>query len=212
MLKKTRLVWVNLLNCLYLPQMRKVLAFLLLILLLLPGHALYAQNRGKASYYAKSLHGRKMASGMTYHRDSLTCAHPTLPFGTKLKVKNLKNGREVVVSVQDRGPHVRGRIIDLSHSAAEQLGMLGHGVVTVEVSSYHGPEIQVPFVAVDTFPVLDFEEAARIERETRESRPSARKLRRMITQKPVAARRENKLTFSEEFLKEEEEKEAYSSE
>jgi rare lipoprotein A len=166
-----------------------------------------AQERGKASYYAKNLHGRKMASGMRYHRDSLTCAHPFLPFGTKLKVKNLSNGKEVVVSVQDRGPHVGGRIIDLSHSAAAQLGMLGHGVTTVEVSFYHGPAIKVPFAAIDSLPMVDFKEAARIEEEVEEEEEvlPARKLRRMITQQPSRTTRQKKLFFSEEFMQGEEE-------
>lgn len=167
---------------------------------------LQAQEKGKASYYAKELHGRRMASGMTYHRDSLTCAHPFLPFGTKLRVKNLANGKEVVVSVQDRGPYVRGRIIDLSQSAAAQLGMIGHGVVAVEVSIYRDPGIKVPFAAIDSLPVVDFKEAACIENEVDEELLPARKLRRLITQQPArSSRREKELFFSEEFLQEMEE-------
>lgn len=161
---------------------RKIL-FLITVFLLVPLAASHAQERGKASYYAKNLHGRKMASGMTYHRDSLTCAHPSLPFGTKLKVKNLKNGKEVVVSVQDRGPYSRDRIIDLSHSAAKQLGMLNHGVTIVEVSSYRGPGIQVPFVAVDSIPFIDFHKAAvDMDKESQEELFPANELMTLITQ------------------------------
>lgn len=88
---------------------------------------------GKASYYHNRLHGRKMANGQRYNRDSLTCAHKTLPFGTKLLVTNPANGRQVVVTVTDRGPYARGRIIDLSYAAASQLGTLRSGVAMVQV-------------------------------------------------------------------------------
>ena len=95
----------------------------------------FAQERidGKASYYSNSLHGRRMSSGKTYHRDSLTCAHRTLPFGTKLRVTNPSNGREVVVEVSDRGPYSRSRVIDLSYAAARELGIIAHGVKYVNI-------------------------------------------------------------------------------
>lgn len=89
---------------------------------------------GKASFYGNKFHGRKTSSGVPYHRDSLTCAHKTLPFGTLLKVRNLKNGREVVVKVTDRGPFVKGRIVDLSLAAARELDMLSSGVANVEAT------------------------------------------------------------------------------
>ena len=89
---------------------------------------------GKASFYGNKFHGRKTSSGERYHRDSLTCAHKTLPFGTLLKVRNLKNGREVVVKVTDRGPFVKGRIVDLSLAAARELDMLSSGVINVEAT------------------------------------------------------------------------------
>ena len=89
---------------------------------------------GKASFYGNKFHGRKTSSGVPYHRDSLTCAHKTLPFGTLLKVRNLKNGREVVVKVTDRGPFVKGRIVDLSQAAARELDMLSSGVANVEAT------------------------------------------------------------------------------
>ena len=69
---------------------------------------------GKASYYAKKFTGRRTASGERLHHDSLTCAHRTYPFGTLLKVTNPANGKVVIVRVTDRGPYVKGRIIDLS--------------------------------------------------------------------------------------------------
>lgn len=88
---------------------------------------------GKATYYGNKFHGRRMSDGSTYHKDSLTCAHRTLPFGTLLKVRNAKNGREVVVKVTDRGPFVRGRVIDLSFAAAKEIGMVASGVASVEI-------------------------------------------------------------------------------
>ncbi len=88
---------------------------------------------GMASYYARSLHGRQTASGERYNENALTAAHPRLPFGTRLKVTNLKNGRSVEVRVNDRGPFVKRRVIDLSYAAARKLEMLQDGVVRVEI-------------------------------------------------------------------------------
>lgn len=96
---------------------------------------LQAQTTGKASYYGNKFHGRRTSSGERYHRDSLTCAHKSLPFGTLLKVRNLKNGEEVVVKVTDRGPFAPGRVVDLSFAAAKELNMLAAGVVKVEVTN-----------------------------------------------------------------------------
>lgn len=90
---------------------------------------------GKASFYSKRSTGSRTASGERLHHDSLTCAHRTYPFGTRLKVTHQGNGKSVIVRVTDRGPFVRGRIIDLSWGAARELGMLSQGIaqVTVEV-------------------------------------------------------------------------------
>ena len=109
-----------------------------IIFCLLFGFApLYAQQRGKASYYSKRATGNKSSSGEKIHHDSLTCAHRTFPFGTLLKVTNLRNGMWTVVRVIDRGPYVRGRIIDLSYRAAHEIGMLSSGIIMVEVEQYH---------------------------------------------------------------------------
>lgn len=91
---------------------------------------------GKASFYGKNFNNRKTASGITYKRDSYTCAHRTYPFGTKLLVKNPTNNKEVIVEVTDRGPHRKGRIIDLSWKAAQDLEIVRHGIASVEVSEY----------------------------------------------------------------------------
>lgn len=106
-----------------------------------------AQEQGKASYYNNKFHGNPMANGKSYDRNNLTCAHRSYPFGTLLRVKNLRNNREVIVSVQDRGPYSRSRLIDLSGEAAKQLGMLGHGVVTVEIALVES--VKIPFLPED---------------------------------------------------------------
>ena len=90
---------------------------------------------GKASFYGHKFHGRKTSSGALYHRDSLTCAHKTLPFGTLLRVRNVKNGREAIVKVTDRGAFCKGRVVDLSMAAAKELGMVASGVVPVQVEN-----------------------------------------------------------------------------
>lgn len=96
--------------------------------------SLHAQQRGKASFYSRRATGARTSSGERLHHNDFTCAHRTHPFGTKLRVKNLNNGKEVVVRVNDRGPFGRGRIVDLSWGAAKALGMLSQGVVAVEVT------------------------------------------------------------------------------
>ena len=93
---------------------------------------------GKATYYGNRWHGRRTASGERYHKDSLTCAHRTAKFGTKLRVVNKKNGKEVVVRVNDRGPFGKGMVIDLSTAAARKLGMLADGVVMVDMYEVKG--------------------------------------------------------------------------
>ena len=119
-----------------------------ILLLLLTTHHSFPEDStynftqtGRASYYANSLHGQLTASGALYHRDSLTAAHRLLPFGTELLVVNPANGRQVTVVVNDRGPYHPRRIIDLSISAADSLGMLQQGVGKVVVKAQLPPEI-----------------------------------------------------------------------
>ena len=88
---------------------------------------------GKASFYAKEFNGRKTANGEIFSNAKYTCAHPTLPFGTKLKVTNKANGKSCMVTVNDRGPYAKGRIIDLSKKAASDLDFIHQGVATVLV-------------------------------------------------------------------------------
>ena len=86
-----------------------------------------------ASYYADRYHGRSTASGERFDQQALTAAHRTLAFGTKVRVTRLDDGREVTVRINDRGPFVRGRIVDLSKRAARRLGMLRDGAVKVRL-------------------------------------------------------------------------------
>ena len=113
-------------------------------------------QHGKASFYSKRATGARTSSGERLHHDSLTCAHRTHPFGTLLKVTNERNGREVIVRVTDRGPHSRGRIIDLSHAAAEELGIINQGVAVVRVEPVK--KTVVPFKPEpESIPEIDFE-------------------------------------------------------
>ncbi len=88
---------------------------------------------GMASFYAESYNGKKTANGETYRSSALTAAHKTLPFGTKVKVTNLANGKTVKVRVNDRGPFIAGRIIDLTRKAAKKIDMVNAGVVKVKI-------------------------------------------------------------------------------
>ena len=86
---------------------------------------------GMASYYWQP---QRVASGGWFNPNAMTAAHKTLPFGTKVRVTNRNNGRSVVVTINDRGPYIKGRIIDLSKAAAQQVGMTGSGVAPVSVA------------------------------------------------------------------------------
>ena len=93
-------------------------------------------EEGVASYYADSFHGSKTASGKKYNKRADTAAHRTLAFGTRVRVTRLDNGKSVWVRINDRGPHVDGRIIDLSGSAARKLGIKKAGTARVRVEIY----------------------------------------------------------------------------
>lgn len=93
------------------------------------------QGEGIASFYGRSEHGGPTASGERFNMHAMTAAHRTAPLGSRLKVTNLRNGKSVVVRVNDRGPFVRGRIIDLSHAAADSLGFVGAGLTRVAIET-----------------------------------------------------------------------------
>ena len=93
-------------------------------------------GRGKASWYGPGFHGKRTASGERFDMNAMTAAHRTLAFGTRVLVRNVRNGREVIVRINDRGPHVRGRIIDLSKAAAAEIDLIDAGealVVLIEL-------------------------------------------------------------------------------
>lgn len=140
----------------------------LLVFVVLPVFFVSAQNQtGKASFYADKFEGHPTASGEKYKHSKLTAAHKTLPFGTKVKVTNSSNQKTVEVTINDRGPYVDGRIIDLSKSAAERLDFVQQGLADVSIEVIDagdgkggGPVRLIDHVAVDEKEFYDF----RIER------------------------------------------------
>jgi rare lipoprotein A len=119
------------------PQLIALNLILLILVFVMNvrAHAEAVMEEGEASYYADSLHGNKTASGEPYDKDALTAAHRSLPFGTRVRVTYPKTGKSVEVVINDRGPHAKGRIIDLSAAAARSLGLIedGHGAVKLRV-------------------------------------------------------------------------------
>ena len=115
------------------PQ--KTVTHLLLIAccFLLASCGKFITENGKASYYGNEFNGRKTASGQEFDKNKLTAAHKTLPFGTVVTVKNVSNGQTVKVTITDRGPYAKGRIIDLSEKAASSIGMINQGVAQVQL-------------------------------------------------------------------------------
>jgi rare lipoprotein A len=92
-----------------------------------------ALQTGPASWYGPRHHGRRTASGEVFDMNALSAAHPSLPFGTRLLVTNVANGRSVKVRVNDRGPHRRGFVLDLSRAAAKEIGLGQRGIATVSM-------------------------------------------------------------------------------
>ena len=143
---------------------------------------------GKASYYAKSWTGRRTSNGERLHHDSMTCAHKTLPFGTLLKVTNLLNGKQVVVRVTDRGPYVKGRIVDLSWGAAKAIGMLSQGIAPVTVERIRTsnipfkPEEDDPDVPKFEFELADIAPVGIIPVWQREAKIDANKVQRSMSE------------------------------
>ena len=122
----------------------KFLFFLCLVLLIgacrskkisssIPGEGKIETETGIASYYADEFNGRKTANGEIFNQSKLTAAHKKIAFGTNVKVTNLSNNKSVVVKVNDRGPFVSGRIIDLSKAAAKQIDLIAPGIAKVKI-------------------------------------------------------------------------------
>ena len=88
---------------------------------------------GTASWYGGKFHGRRTANGEVYNMNQLTAAHPTLPFNTWVEITNLRNGRTITLRINDRGPFIKGRVIDVSRRAAKKLGFINDGVARVGI-------------------------------------------------------------------------------
>ena len=115
--------------------MKTQFKMILLAALLLSGLTAQAgTEEGNASYYADSLDGNPTASGEPYDKNAMTAAHKTLPFGTEVKVINLSNQKAAIVRINDRGPHSKSRIIDVSGAAARELGLLDSGSAKVRIT------------------------------------------------------------------------------
>jgi len=118
--------------------MNKLIVFALLSLILsgcssAPSASKGVIEKGKASYYADKYHGRTTASGEVFNQQALSAAHQTLGFGSRVKVTNIANNKSVIVTINDRGPFIRGRIIDLSKKAFTQIASVKQGVIDVTV-------------------------------------------------------------------------------
>ncbi len=151
------------------------------------------KQRGTASWYGRKFHGRKTSNGETYNMYGVSAAHKTLPFGTMVRVTNLRNGRRLDIRINDRGPFAKGRIIDLSYGAAKKLGVVGPGTAPVEIVALAAPTRSVgtrgggrQFEKVDltrgnfTFQVGAFQDRANAQR-------LAAKLRKLYTNVHIAS-------------------------
>ena len=114
--------------------------------------------RGKASYYGKEFEGRKTANGERFSNDDYTAAHRSLPFNSFIRVTNLSNNLSITVRINDRGPYVRSRIIDLTEAAARRIGSYQHGLTTVKIETlnilHHNKEIDSLFTCYDVLDCL----------------------------------------------------------
>ncbi len=123
----------------------------------LTAHHSSSAMRGMASWYGKQFHNRRTASGVRFNTHAMMAAHRTLPFGTRVRVTNLANHKTCVVEITDRGPYAKGRIIDLSLAAAEELGMAESGVaeVQLEILGSAGPGVFEDLASEKNAPVFD---------------------------------------------------------
>ena len=106
---------------------------------------------GMASWYGPNFHGRPTANGERYNQHGMTAAHPTLPLGTRVRVKNLENGKVVWVRINDRGPYAKGRVLDLSYGAARRLGMVNKGTARVRIEVLQWPASVRPEIGLLPF-------------------------------------------------------------
>lgn len=111
-----------------------------------------SEEYGIASFYGDEFHGRKTANGERYDKNALSCAHKSLPFGTRVRVTRLDNGKSIVLRVNDRGPYTKGYIVDLSRRAAELMGMMKVGIVKAKLEVLESHEGDGDFPATASFP------------------------------------------------------------
>ncbi|MBI3993827.1 MAG: septal ring lytic transglycosylase RlpA family protein [Candidatus Lambdaproteobacteria bacterium] len=114
-------------------------------------HEVQPLLEGVASWYGPTFHGKATASGETYNQFGLTAAHPMLPMGTRIIVENLENQRRIYVRINDRGPYKKGRVVDLSYSAAKQLGMLANGTAPVRITVVQWPTSVEPALGLRAY-------------------------------------------------------------
>lgn len=127
-----------------------------------------AIGRGVASWYGPNFNGRPTANGERYDMHEMTAAHPTLPFGTLVEVRNVSNGRSAVVRINDRGPYKKSRVIDLSYAAARSIGVVQSGTATVELflaNSLAGGSTAPPRFTVQVGAFSDAERAASMQQD-----------------------------------------------
>jgi rare lipoprotein A len=131
-------------------------------------------ERGTASWYGPGFNGHRTANGERYNMRELTAAHPTLPFGSLVEVRNLENGHAVVVRINDRGPYAKGRVIDLSYAAAREVGVFGPGTADVELRVMGAdPEAQVTRFTVQVGAFADPDLALILHRNLKRMYPEA---------------------------------------
>lgn len=116
----------------YLCIMKKFITIVIFSLSIIGNIQGQEKRQGVASYYHDSLHGNLTANGEIYNKNKISAAHKTLPFGTILLITNKNNGKSIIVRINDRGPFIKGRDIDLSKKAAEELSMIWDGVINIE--------------------------------------------------------------------------------
>lgn len=129
-----------------------------------PTHRPQARQSAVASWYGPGFHGRPTASGEIYNQNALTAAHPTLPLGSQVEVTNPANGKSVHVRINDRGPFIRGRSIDLSRQAARELGIIKPGVSRVRIKRLSTRRIERSRAATKRSPSNPTERAKRVSR------------------------------------------------
>jgi len=120
-------------------------------------------EEGMASWYGDPFDGQRTSSGEIYNMNEFTAAHRTLPFGAVVRVTNLANGRETEVRINDRGPFVANRVIDLSHAAAQALEMIGTGTARVRLTVIAGPNPRIGFFCVQVGAFVNHENAERLQ-------------------------------------------------